>query len=305
MKKNIGLYIRVFGSVVSTLLFIWVIKNQNWTLVFEKLKDVNILVMVLATLFIFSSYFFNVLRWGLLIWPKGVKVPYLRALTISLGGSFASNFLPSTIGGDGFRMIAIQPYTKSTNLSVGSVVLDRLINMSAMACLLPFPFAIFGDTLVNLLRSVGGTLFGFAVIPDVRKLFNNYFPKVVAASRLWSSHPKDFIPPFIAAWPSNLLPMTATYLVAHQLGMDVDYWQVISVQTISYFLSVLPISINGYGLREMAYTTLYASLGYNVEQASTLALVTRSITIITTLPGAFWLSTLVQGQKEQEQTTII
>jgi len=301
MKKNIGFIIRLFGSLISTLLFIWVIKNQNWTLVLEKLKDVDIWALVIATILIFSSYLFNVLRWCYLLWSKGANVPYLKALTISLGGSFASNFLPSTIGGDGFRMIAIQPYTKSKNLSVGSVVLDRLINMSAMSCLLPIPFGIFGETLVNLLRSVSGTLFGFAFVPDLRRLFDKYFPKVVNALRLWARQPKDFIMPFIAAWPSNLLPMTSTYLIARQLGMDVNFWQVISVQTISYFLSVLPISINGYGLREIAYTTLYASMGYNVEQASTLALVTRSITIITTLPGALWLSTLIQGQKEQEQ----
>lgn len=300
MKKNLGFYIRLIGSVVSTVLFVWVIKNQNWELVLEKLKDVEIWAFVLATLLIFGSYGFNVLRWCFLLWSKGAKVPFFKAFTISLGGSFASNFLPSTIGGDGFRMIAIQPYTKSKNLSVGSVVLDRIINMSAMSCLLPFPFVIFGETLVNLLNSVGESLFGFVAIPNFRIIFDKYFPKVVGAFQLWARQPKDFVFPFIAAWPSNFLPMTGTFIIARQLGMDVSFWQVIGVQTISYFLSVLPISINGYGLREVTYTTLFASLGYNVEQASTLALITRSITIITTLPGALWLSTLLQGQKDQE-----
>ena len=46
----------------------------------------------------------------------------------------------------------------------------------------------------------------------------------------------------------------------------------------------------GYGVRETAYTTLYAALGASIEQASTLALVTRVITVLATVPGALWLS---------------
>jgi hypothetical protein len=56
---------------------------------------------------------------------------------------------------------------------------------------------------------------------------------------------------------------------------------------------VLPISVNGYGLREVAYTTLYSALGASVEQASTLALVTRFLTVLATIPGAIWLSSTV------------
>ena len=300
MKNKVGFYIRLFGTIISTILFVWVIKNQDWQLVLEKLTHIHWWAILLAILLIFGSYGFNVLRWCFLLWSKGVDVPYLKALTISLGGSFASNFLPSTIGGDGFRMIAIQPYSKSKNLSVGSVVLDRIVNMSAMTCLLPFPFLIFGETLLNLLRSVSNSLFSFTFIPGLKNLFKKYFPKVMNAFQVWASKPKDFILPFLAAWPSNLLPMAGTFLLARQLGMDVTFWQVIGVQTISYFLSVLPISINGYGLREVTYTTLFSSIGFNIEQASTLALITRFITILTTLPGAFWLSTLVQGQANAE-----
>jgi uncharacterized membrane protein YbhN (UPF0104 family) len=71
--------------------------------------------------------------------------------------------------------------------------------------------------------------------------------------------------------------------------MNVTFWQVMAVQTVTYFVSQLP-SINGYGFREGAYTTLYTALGATLEQASTLALVTRFISVIATVPGALWLS---------------
>jgi uncharacterized membrane protein YbhN (UPF0104 family) len=134
----------------------------------------------------------------------------------------------------------------------------------------------------------------------IQKLFEKYFPKIVSAVRLWSSKPAAFLTAFLVAWPSNLFPMAATYLLAKQLGMNVTYWQVIGIQTVSYFLAVLPISVNGYGLREVVYTTLFTALGSTLEQASALALVTRFLTVLSTLPGAIWLSSTVTDATDLE-----
>jgi len=107
---------------------------------------------------------------------------------------------------------------------------------------------------------------------------------------MWAARPAAFLWAFLAAWPSNLLPMAATWVLARALGMSVTYWQVVGVQTVTYFLSVLPISVNGLGVREVAYTTLYVALGASLEQASSLALLTRLLTTIITLPGAAFLN---------------
>jgi glycosyltransferase 2 family protein len=289
-KKTISFAIRLAGTLVSTALFIWLISRQKWDVVLDKAAGIAIWAVVLTFALYLLSYGFNTLRWCILLWTQGVKISFWRAYCLTWAGNFASNFLPSTIGGDGFRMLAVHPYTGQKTISIGSVALDRIINMAAMACLIPAPLMIFGNTLLSLR---GAAL----VLPaGLQRLFEKYFPKVISAFRLWASKPWAIIYAFLAAWPSNLLPMAATYLLARQLGMNVTYWQVIGVQTVTYFLSVLPISVNGYGLREVAYTTLYTALGSTLEQASTLALVTRFLTVLSTLPGAFWLtSTLTKS----------
>jgi hypothetical protein len=182
-------------------------------------------------------------------------------------------------------MFAVHTYSGRKTISIGSVALDRIINMAAMVCLLPAPLLIFGISLGKLFTGAMT-----AVPASMQKLFERYFPKLVTAFKTWASRPWAFVYAFLVAWPSNLFPMSATYVLAHQLGLNVTFWQVISVQTVTYFLSILPISINGYGLREVAYTTLYVTLGATLEQASTLALVTRFLMVLTTIPGAIWLS---------------
>lgn len=293
--RNLTLFIRIAGTLLSTGLFILLISRQKWDVVLAKAAGIALWAIPTALLFILISFAFNTLRWCILLWSHDVRISFWQAFRISWAGNFASNFLPSTIGGDGFRMLAVHPYTGSKTVSIGSVALDRIINMSAMACLLPAPLVIFGSTLRHL--------FGLAAVlpPGLVKLFEKYFPKVMNAFRAWASRPWGFVYAFIAAWPSNLFPMAASYLIARQLGISVNFWQVMSVQTVSYFLSVLPISVNGYGLREVAFTTLYSALGASVEQASTLAVVTRLVTVLATVPGAIWLSSTVTSAAGLEE----
>jgi hypothetical protein len=73
------------------------------------------------------------------------------------------------------------------------------------------------------------------------------------------------------------------------------------VTGITYLLTLLPISVNGYGLREVAITTLYLPLGASLEQAATLALITRFLSMLETLPGALWFSQVVSGQFDQKR----
>jgi uncharacterized membrane protein YbhN (UPF0104 family) len=305
-SKNTAFIIRLTGTLVSTALFIWLISRQKWEVVFDKAAGIAVWALVLAVVFYLLSYSFNTLRWCILLWAQGVRISFWRAYRLNWAGNFASNFLPSTIGGDGFRMLAVHPYTGRKSVSIGSVALDRLINMAAMVCLIPAPLMLFGSSLMPLRGAQGSSLekqlIAMTLPLGLHKLIQKYFPKVVSAFQLWSSKPWALVYAFLAAWPSNLLPMAATYLLARQLDMNVTYWQVIGVQTVTYFLSVLPISVNGYGLREVAYTTLYTALGSTLEQASTLALVTRFLTVLSTLPGTFWLTSSVTGAAGLDET---
>jgi uncharacterized membrane protein YbhN (UPF0104 family) len=290
-KPKLSTLIRWGGTLLSTLLFIWLISRQQWDVVFEKATGVAWWAVAATIGLYIVSYGFNTLRWCILLWSQNVQVSYFRSFQIAWAGNFASNFLPSTIGGDGFRMLAIYPSTGSKTLAIGSVALDRVINMAAMACLLPLPLMIFGTKLTSLVA---------IIIPaPIQKLVERYFPKIAAAFRTWATRPMAFVGAFLAAWPSNLTPMLATYVIARQLGIQVSYMDVVAVQTVAYFLSVLPISVNGYGLREMVYTTLYASLGATIEQASALALLSRLLMVMATLPGGLWLTNAAMGNLEE------
>jgi hypothetical protein len=281
-RRPFSTWVRWIGTLLSLGLFAWLILRLDWNLVWTQLRGVAWWAILLAIASYLLSQAFNTLRWCALLWAHDVKITFWQAFRITWSGIFASNFLPSTIGGDGLRMAAVYPYAKSKTVAVGSVALDRVINMAAMTCLVPLPLALFGAKLNALLA--------LALPFSPRALVEKYFPKIVAALREWAGRPLAFVWAFLAAWPSNLTPMLATWLVARGLGMDVSFWQVMAVQTVAYFLSVLPISVNGYGVREVTYSTLFVALGASLEQASTLAVITRFLIVLVTIPGALWIS---------------
>lgn len=297
-KIKITTLLRWGGTLISGLLFLWLVTRQNWQVMIEKSSDISLWAVAASLFFFILSHLFNTLRWYSLLWAQGVEINYKKALQIVWAGNFVSNFLPSTVGGDGFRMLAVYSYTKRKSLSIGSVILDRVINMSAMICLIPLALYTFSDTAGNFFMQASCAPFGL-----FKQQFEKYLPKIQRAFQIWASTPRAFLHAFVWAWPSNLLFTFAIYVIARQLGLQVSFLQALSVQTATYFFSLLPISINGYGLRELTYTILYAALGVSTEQASTLALVTRFLIMITTLPGALWLSKIpvldIEGLNEQ------
>jgi uncharacterized membrane protein YbhN (UPF0104 family) len=292
-RRTIAQWTRWGGTALSLGLFLWLVTRLDWGVMLAQLVKVTWWGILLAMGLYLTSQAFNTLRWCTLLWTHGVKISFWQAFRITWSGIFASNFLPSTIGGDGLRMVAVYPYTGSKTVAIGSVALDRLTNMAAMACLLPVPLGMFGAKL--------NVLFALALPFNPRALAEKYFPKIVAAVREWASRPQAFLWAFLAAWPSNLVFMLATYTLARQLGMNVTFVQVMAVQTVTYFLSVLPISVNGYGVREVTYATLFATLGASLEQASALAVVTRFLIVLVTVPGALWVSRVAADVVNNEE----
>lgn len=291
-KPGPSRWIRPVGSLLSLGLFAWLIVRLDWSAVWVQLSAISWWSISLAVGFYLLSQAFNTLRWCALLWAHNVNITFWQALRITWSGIFASNFLPSTIGGDGLRMAAVYPYAKRKTVAVGSVALDRLINMAAMTCLVPLPLIMFGSKWNALLT---------LTLPfRPRALAEKYFPKIAAALREWRGRPQAFLWAFLIAWPSNLTAMFSTWLIARQLGMDVTFWQVAAVQTVTYFLAVLPISVNGYGVREVTYATLFAALGASLEQASALAVITRFLIVLVTIPGALWVSTIAASIVEND-----
>jgi hypothetical protein len=299
-------WVQIGGTLISSILFIWLLTQQNWELVILNLSQLPLWVIPAAFGLIFSGYLANTLRWHILLHSQNIDPGYWTTFKIVLSGAFASNFLPSTIGGDALRIVGILHHTNKSAIAVSSVFLDRVLNILSMLFLLPIAWFVFffnGNTILAnpLLRPYNGMTITWIQSLYMKAKLKLIIP-LIESSRVWMKYPAAIIEGLLVSWLSLFVVFLGVWTLARGIRIPVAFYEVIAISTVVYVLTLIPISINGYGLREIAVTALYVRLGATLEQASTLALITRFLALVATLPGAFWVSEVLTGPHNSKRS---
>jgi len=286
------------GTLISLALFFWLLTQIDWQEAWKILKNMPLSICLLSLSILYLGQFLNSVRWYILLKAQKVPITLLEAFHIFLGGSFASNFLPSTIGGDSLRFLAIAKITKDQSLSLASVILDRVLNLIATCTLIPFGISIFKTTGLKFNKDI----FTFLGVAAAQSKKENWFKrtvrKYVELFKQWGKKPSSLVLAFGITWISRFIIFSSSWLLAKGIGMQLTFWQVVGVNIVSYFVTLLPISISGYGLREITTTTLFTMLGATLEQATALAVISRIFSTLVTLPGVIWMRQIISETKD-------
>jgi len=297
-------WLRITGTLISLGLLVYLMGKQDWAELWRQVRGISPWIWLGCFSLYFSGQVFNALRWYILLRAKQVKITFVESLKLILSGAFASNFLPSTVGGDILRVIGSQPFTGSYTLSLASVVLDRVLNVCTFMTVLPFSFATFGMDGIRLNLQQQLSLSAGLGLTTIRQKIEKMIKKFKDALILWLNQPGTLGLAFIVSWLSVLVMFVANTILANHLGIPVKLYQVMGINAITYLLTLLPITFNGYGVREVLITTLYMSLGGTLEQAASLAVITRFFMLIETLPGSLWVGRYISMVRDANRERI-
>jgi glycosyltransferase 2 family protein len=84
---------------------------------------------------------------------------------------------------------------------------------------------------------------------------------------------------------NQLAVISVTWIMALGLRLNVSFSHCVIFVPIITLISMIPISFNGMGLRERAYTSLFGGIGLLPASCLALGLMSSIITILTSLPG--------------------
>jgi hypothetical protein len=73
--------------------------------------------------------------------------------------------------------------------------------------------------------------------------------------------------------------------VVYALHLQVGFWDLAVIVPVSFLVQMLPVSINGFGVREAAFTFYLTPLGVPIESAVLLPLVATALVILFSLTG--------------------
>src|SRR4029078_7377369 len=121
-------------------LLVWVFYNSREDIAIALASAMQpaalVRVMVGAGLILFSRLC-TVARWHTLLRSGGIPIPFKDSLRLTFTGLFASNFLPTSVGGDMVRLAGTMQMGYDRAICLASIAVDRLVNMTGMSLAAP------------------------------------------------------------------------------------------------------------------------------------------------------------------------
>ena len=89
---------------------------------------------------------------------------------------------------------------------------------------------------------------------------------------------------------------TIISLLLEGIGEALPFWQIAGYYSLVYLVTLIPISINGYGVQEITMTFVLTHLGgVSLHASITLALLFRTLMMLASLPGAIFVPNLLSA----------
>jgi glycosyltransferase 2 family protein len=253
-------------------------------------------------------------RWRLLLTAQHVAVSFRSLVATYLVATFFNNFLPSNIGGDVVRIRDTSRPAGSTTLATTVVLVDRGIGLLGLVFV-----AATGATLVARMSDAVGpvgpgllwAVLGGAVAvatpallrPDavgrllrpLRTLHQEWvearIERLTAALARFRDSPRAIASCFGQSILVQGLLVTFYAAIASALHLHVPLAHLAIVVPLSFIVQMLPVSVNGFGVREATFGFYFTHLGEPLESALALSFIGAVLIMLFSVSGAVTLVT--------------
>lgn len=303
MKRIAFLIVKTFISVgLVWLAFSKIEFGPTWT----TLRSIAPAALVVALLLLVAEMWIAALRLRAILHALGQRYGVASAFDVILIGAFFNQTLISFVGGDAMRIWRIVRSHVPFAAAAKSVLLDRVAGFAGLFALLlgatPFLAKIIANPkmwagqLLIVLIALGGIGAVF-----VLRHFMQFLPqwKSVALARemvdagleIWRSR-NGIIVVGGLSFLIHFMNVVLLYVVAKGLGMELHFIDGLLLFPTVLFISMLPISISGWGVREGAMVTGLSLVGIPAYQSLALSVCFGLCVIAVSLPGGVvWLAT--------------
>lgn len=295
--RNRRLLLQLAGTLLAVfLLYLLLKEEQDWGKVWAALQTISILDLLLVAVFFAISRFATAARWHVLLRSGGVDIPFRETLSLTFTGLFASNFLPTTIGGDAVRLAGAMQMGFDRAVSLASLAADRLIGMFGMSMAAPLGLFYSWSTLFGGIAAMS--------LPAFLQRPWDFLKRTFSAFSLWIKKPGALLLSLAFTWIHMLCLFGSIAVLVRDLGAPISFWMIAGLWSLTYFVTLIPISINGLGIQELSFTFLMSNVaGLSPQDSLTVALLIRIYFLFSSLPGAVLLpSTLASMARQNEES---
>ena len=301
MKKHLALLAKlaVMGGLLAVLY-----RNVDFTEFRAALAGLQWAWIPLVYALLLANTALNSWKWGLLLQADGIAIPLRSLMCSHLIGTFFNLFLPSSIGGDSYRVVDASRHGGAAK-SFASVFADRLTGFLALA-IWGLLFSAVGwsrlpDKRILLLPVLVFGLMAGLVFALVQRTWLVAVWRFLRLDRL--QKPDAFLHKFLdslAGYHANrallvrvfgisllfqMLAIVIIFCISQAMAWSVPFIYFCIFVPLITLGEALPVSVFGIGVRDSLYVFFFAQGGASREQALSMALVYVLITIVYSLVG--------------------
>ena len=281
----------------------------------EEIPDidfVDVKYLFIAVFLIFLSYSTACFQWKLLLVSQNIKITYGNLLRFYFVGSFFNNFMPGNVGGDIKKVYDIKRNSEETvGAAISATFFDRLFGLY-MLC----GFALLVGTaffwedpsqkyflMPSLLIFLSFSL-GFCALFSRRfgKLFKFLGERVLHLHSRFQSFKTAglFLQLLVISAVTQSLRVLSHYFCALSIGVDISIsWYFYYIPLIA-IVSALPISIGGFGPRELMAQTLFTRIGVGTAESVVMQLLAFGANLAVSFIGFFLYLTETGNSQENK-----
>lgn len=288
--------------VVTLGLSAWIIALVDWTAFLRTLGSASPWIVGIVVVLRFGGLVLSSYKWQQLLAVHSVRYRLARLLRWYMVGSFLNHFLPSSIGGDGYRIYRTWDNERGRAVSVLAVALERITGMAALATLgyvsalilllaarepLVSGVVIVGSSCLLMVALGVGLSSRFDLVGRLRdSRFGRYVDALAALASDFRDQPLRTSLVVGLSFAFHLNKLAVVWLLLFTLGASVDPLQLMVALFIVELAGLLPISLGGLGVVEGSFMVVMAQFGVADEISLATMLLLRVLMLPFYLAGA-------------------
>ncbi len=299
-----------------TGLAIWyLLKKVDVGAAWEAGRDVASWALVAAVLLQVVQVAICAVRWQMVLRAIGSHLPYRQAVALFSMGIFFGQVLPGAVGGDAVRIWQTCRAGLSLTAAFNSVTLERIATVFGLVLLVvmtqPLLASRLGDgaTLWVFPALTVASLAGIGVLMQLDRMpealrrwrIVRGFANLAGDTRrlFWRRRPAFSVLVVVIVGHINLA--LVVWCLALGLDAPASLLDCLVLVPPVVLISTLPISIAGWGAREVAMVTLFGLVGVNAAQATAMSVLFGLASMVIALPGGgFWLLSTDRAVRQLE-----
>jgi glycosyltransferase 2 family protein len=275
---------------ISSVLILWLLTGTSLHDIGTALQAAHFPTLLLAFSLHFLGCFISVVRWRLLLQAQHIIIPLPFLLKSYMVAIFFNNLLPSTIGGDVVRIHDTCRMGNNKGGAIAAVFLDRLLGIFILMGFVLYSLFFSGNLSFFLSYLHSRMIILILCFVTIIIAFLIFYKQVVSFSRKFNilykignfiknllehllsirKNKKIIVASLLLSLLLQINVVIYYFLISSGIGLSVSVNEFFVIVPVTVFTMMLPVSINGVGLRENIFVLVLSA--YNVSKYNSIAM---------------------------------